>query len=166
MCIVQFRNNCCNPVSWFIIKNKHQGNIYYFRLWLISIFLSQRARYFFSMSKFIWLSAHISWAILKFYCNKNVSTCFHILCLKFNRPLRNMIISVWINVYTISNIILKKLTWFGMSHHFNAASIAGHQWGLVTWQCSIIEWIFASSISPTITLVAVDLSSWSHRTNK
>lgn len=51
-------------------------------------------------------------------------------------------------------------TWFGMPNHFDAASIAGHQWRLISWKRCIIEWVLASCIGPTVTFVAVNWSSW------
>lgn len=53
---------------------------------------------------------------------------------------------------------LKLLTWFSISNHFHAASIASHQWWLIPWKRRIIEWIFASQVCPWITLVAINRS--------
>lgn len=53
----------------------------------------------------------------------------------------------------------RRLTRSRISDHFDAASVAGHQWRLVTGKCSVVEWILAPLVRPTVALVTVNRAS-------
>lgn len=75
--------------------------------------------------------------------------------------------SWWVPPYMVSECRRNshatcRLTWFSVSNHFYAASVARHEWRLISWQRCVIERIFASQIRPRIAFVAINRPRWQH----
>lgn len=58
------------------------------------------------------------------------------------------------------NIEERQLTCLGVSHHFNAAAVAGHKRRLIAWQGCVVERVLAAGIRPGVAFVAVNGSGY------